>query len=349
MDTLKTADSSLPAWLDDQIMTFCPGEPVDFVYTWVNNPPEFQKARARWLSENKAKNFVPEATNLQRFRDLDEIRHSLRSVEKFATWVRKIFIVTNGQVPEGINFTNPAIQLVTHAEIFPEGEYLPVFSNVPIEACLHRIPGLSRWFIYFNNDFFLGAPVQIGDFLDEYQRPKVILSHPLAPKWQNANIFVLSTRRTIDFVNTYFGSKNPFYTVLHVPSLLNTQVLFCLEKIFTEQFEQMRRSPFRSATDFHLQTLYAHVLVASEKFRTELWAYRDDNCEYISLRDENFGLGLVRLIRTIVNLVRHRPKFLCLNDELGQEETWRTHFQLSLVRWFYRVYYHKPSAFEKNR
>ena len=33
-----------------------------------------------------------------RFRDNDELRYSLRSVEQFAPWLRHIYIVTNGQV-----------------------------------------------------------------------------------------------------------------------------------------------------------------------------------------------------------------------------------------------------------
>jgi hypothetical protein len=34
-----------------------------------------------------------------RFRDNQELKYSLRSIEKYAGWVRKIFIVTNGQLP----------------------------------------------------------------------------------------------------------------------------------------------------------------------------------------------------------------------------------------------------------
>jgi hypothetical protein len=33
-----------------------------------------------------------------RYRDNDELRYSLRSLEKYAPWIRRVFIVTNGQV-----------------------------------------------------------------------------------------------------------------------------------------------------------------------------------------------------------------------------------------------------------
>ena len=42
---------------------------------------------------------------------------------------------------------------------------LPVFSSPAIEAHLHQIPGLSRRFLYFNDDVFLGAPTWPDDFV----------------------------------------------------------------------------------------------------------------------------------------------------------------------------------------
>jgi hypothetical protein len=45
---------------------------------------------------------VPEVTDSlaghNRFRDSDELRYSLRSLQKYAPWIRRIFVVTNGQV-----------------------------------------------------------------------------------------------------------------------------------------------------------------------------------------------------------------------------------------------------------
>jgi UDP-N-acetylglucosamine-lysosomal-enzyme len=46
--------------------------------------------------------------------DNEELRYSLRSIEKYAPWVRHIYLVTNGQVPYWLNMTNPKITVVTH-------------------------------------------------------------------------------------------------------------------------------------------------------------------------------------------------------------------------------------------
>ena len=111
-----------------------------------------------------------------RFRDNNELRYSMRSIEKYAPWVRKIHVLTNGQVPNWLNIEHPRIHLVTHADIFPNSSHLPVFSSPAIEAHLHRIPGLSNRFIYFNDDVFLGNPVWPDDFATRANGQKVYLS-----------------------------------------------------------------------------------------------------------------------------------------------------------------------------
>ena len=111
-----------------------------------------------------------------RYADNDELRYSLRSVEKFVPWVRKIFIVTNGQIPNWLNLDHPRIQLVTHQEIFTNKTHLPTFSSPAIESHIHRIPGLSKKFIYMNDDVFFGAPVWPDDFFTHSKGHKVYLS-----------------------------------------------------------------------------------------------------------------------------------------------------------------------------
>lgn len=49
-----------------------------------------------------------------RFEDNEELRYSLRSVERHAPWVRHIFIVTNGQIPSWLNLDNPRVTVVSH-------------------------------------------------------------------------------------------------------------------------------------------------------------------------------------------------------------------------------------------
>ncbi|XP_061768562.1 N-acetylglucosamine-1-phosphotransferase subunits alpha/beta-like [Nerophis ophidion] len=116
-----------------------------------------------------------------RFEDNAALRHSLRSVEKYAPWVRHIFIVTNGQIPFWLNLENPQVSVVTHKEIFLNHSHLPTFSSPAIESNLHRIPGLAQKFIYLNDDVMFGKDVWLDDFYTPTNGQKVYLTWPFPP------------------------------------------------------------------------------------------------------------------------------------------------------------------------
>ena len=99
-----------------------------------------------------------------RFFDNDELKYSLRSLEKYMPWIRNVYLVTNGQIPHWLNMSHPRIRLVTHEQIFANKSHLPTFSSPAIESHLHRIKGLSKRFIYFNDDVILMNKVYPDDF-----------------------------------------------------------------------------------------------------------------------------------------------------------------------------------------
>ncbi|XP_043963706.1 N-acetylglucosamine-1-phosphotransferase subunits alpha/beta [Gambusia affinis] len=120
-----------------------------------------------------------EDVSASRFEDNEELRYSLRSVEKHAPWVRHIFIVTNGQIPSWLNLDNPRVTVVTHQDIFLNRSHLPTFSSPAIETHIHRIPGLSQKFIYLNDDVMFGKDVWPDDFYSHSKGQKVYLTWPV--------------------------------------------------------------------------------------------------------------------------------------------------------------------------
>lgn len=114
-----------------------------------------------------------------RYADYEQLRYSIRSVEKYAPWVRQIFIVTNGQLPFWLNLDHAKVTIVTHEEIFDSADQLPTFSSPAIEANLHKIPGLSDRFLYLNDDVMFGKSVWPDDFYSEHTGHKIRLSWPL--------------------------------------------------------------------------------------------------------------------------------------------------------------------------
>uniref|UniRef100_A0A6J0UAC7 N-acetylglucosamine-1-phosphotransferase subunits alpha/beta isoform X1 n=2 Tax=Pogona vitticeps TaxID=103695 RepID=A0A6J0UAC7_9SAUR len=120
-----------------------------------------------------------EDISASRFEDNEELRYSLRSIERHAPWVRHIFIVTNGQIPSWLNLDNPRITIVTHQDIFQNLSHLPTFSSPAIESHIHRIAGLSQKFIYLNDDVMFGKDVWPDDFYSHSKGQKVYLTWPV--------------------------------------------------------------------------------------------------------------------------------------------------------------------------
>lgn len=199
--------SSVSGSLDDWSV-FC-DEPIDAVYTWVNgsDPHLYEQIKRvkhelstkglsivdiinnkhsnKTLSSSSSSSTVnndlkkdkdngEESKN--RYRDSNELLYSLRSLEKFAPWIRHVYIVTNGQVPTWLNLDFPGVTIIPHEVIFPNVSHLPTFSSPAIESHLHRIEGLSKRFIYFNDDVFLGAPIFPDDFFTLSRGSKVYLA-----------------------------------------------------------------------------------------------------------------------------------------------------------------------------
>ncbi|XP_015338340.1 N-acetylglucosamine-1-phosphotransferase subunits alpha/beta isoform X1 [Marmota marmota marmota] len=120
-----------------------------------------------------------EDVSASRFEDNEELRYSLRSIERHAPWVRNIFIVTNGQIPSWLNLDNPRVKIVTHQDVFRNLSHLPTFSSPAIESHIHRIEGLSQKFIYLNDDVMFGKDVWPDDFYSHSKGQKVYLTWPV--------------------------------------------------------------------------------------------------------------------------------------------------------------------------
>lgn len=145
---------------------------IDMVYLWVNgNDPEWLKRKAAFSGLHYSDAGM---NSVARYQDNGELKFSLRSVQKYAPWIRKIFIVTDNQVPDWIDTSHPKIQIIDHKEILPP-EALPTFNSNVIEHCLNKIPGLSEHFLYANDDMFFNKPVTPEDFFTKEGLPIIRL------------------------------------------------------------------------------------------------------------------------------------------------------------------------------
>ena len=115
---------------------------IDIVYLWVNgNDSEWRAKRQKYFQKLEASGSLDFAKfgNVEgRYRDNDELRFSLRALEKFFPDHGHIFIVTDGQVPDWYQASDQ-ITLIDHHELIPHSS-LPTFDSGNIESYIHHIP-----------------------------------------------------------------------------------------------------------------------------------------------------------------------------------------------------------------
>ncbi|SDS17568.1 Stealth CR1 domain-containing protein [Christiangramia echinicola] len=144
--------------------------PVDAVITWVDGNDENWQEKINTYSESKI-NFSSKK-HLKRYNSIGEIEIAIRSIIKFAPFIRNIFLVTDDQSPESFDSLRLLAEkkgmnliLVDHKVIFKGfEEYLPTFNSCSIISMLFKIPDLSEHFIIFNDDTFIMKEVSVDDF-----------------------------------------------------------------------------------------------------------------------------------------------------------------------------------------
>jgi hypothetical protein len=192
------------------------------------------------------------------------------SINRFAPWIHKIYIVTDEQDPQLEPFLAQhfpqgyiPIEIVDHKTIFRGyEEHLPTFNSISIESMTWRIPGLSDKFIEFNDDLILAAPVTPEDFFTNegvvcYASKKSYLLTALTRLFKRSKdgSKAVSYKGTMLNAAALAGNRRYFLKMDHTPKgLLRT----LYEEYFTKHPEALLRNishRFRNASQYNPQQL----------------------------------------------------------------------------------------------
>ncbi len=281
--------------------------PVDVVFTWVDgSDPVWDDARERRLAEVTGTARTREASGRARFLDRGELRYAFRSLHLFAPWVRRIHLVTAGQVPDWLDTDHPMINLVDHRDILP-ADALPTFNSHAIETALHRIEGLAEHFVYFNDDFLLGRPVRPETFFSPAGLSAVTFSQQTIglTDTDGAAPFLKAAWNNRTLLHDAFGAVTTS-NLAHVPYPHRVSVLEELHDRFEAPLAATARSPFRSETDVStLSSLAQHyaLLTGTAYVRPEGPA----GLAYVNLSNADLEWQLKRLME-------RDQDFICLAD-----------------------------------
>lgn len=323
---------------------FCTMEKVDLVYMWVNgNDPEWLKQKQEMLVRS-GKELAEQALVKGRFMDNGELRYSLRSVEMYAPWVNKIYIVTADQTPEWLNTDHPKIQMVSHRDI-AAAEYLPTFNSTAIEMFLPNIEGLSERFLLANDDTFFARPTTPDFFYTDKGLPIARYTRHM-PRHESPYLSMLYNAQELVYEKCgKLYRLNPHH---NIDAYLKSDVLKCNEA-FAEQVERTRGQRFRTPEDFHRSAWLYWALANGRAKKKKVRHYGTVNsfgglvkCILNGRYDvdsRSFGLHGVGVEKSIA---KYNPTLMCLNDGEWTTDNCRSGMKNYLERRF-----PQKSSFEK--
>ena len=310
-------DMTLAGWEDEWISSGTydvakhgelPEPKLDFVYNWVNgsdvrfrdmrHPYELESplndAKGKWIAEH----------SVNRYRDWDELRYSLRSLDAYAKeFLNKIQLLVNsvidqqsGQItpqrPDWLNNdnkTNNHVEVLSQEAFFGEEERdcLPTFNSLSIESQIHLTPSTTDQLVGISDDMFLGMPHAASDFFSPLFGPT------MAFKPDSYNVQALGGKDkwptfgekpflyyTSYLLNHRFGERSR-HVQAHLGHSVSRSVMKEALASFPQPALQGACERFRGESHFQIYPWYASFHYTIERFREALlWSFifaRSDN------------------------------------------------------------------------
>lgn len=335
--TIDAGGRQLPAARDLQVPAAGAVDfPIDAVYLWVNGEdPQWQRRKAAALTGVPVEELTADSIDASRFRDNDELRYSLRSLEMFAPWIRHVYLVTDDQRPVWLRDEHPRLTVVDHREIFRDPDVLPNFNSQAISAQVHHIEGLSEQYLLMNDDVFFGRPVVPESFfhangMSQFYLSRHFLDHGI-PEPEDAPQYTAraNSRRLIEEL---FGVVVKT-TTKHTPIPQRRSVMAELEERFPDIFARNAASRFRDPSDHQIENVLHHWYA----YCTGRAVPGTLSYAYVPLSSDEFAHELDRL------LTRRRADAFCINDAPGNLTPDE---RATVISEFLRRYFPIPSSFE---
>ena len=281
---------------------------IDLVYLWVDgNDPA-------WLAKKLAcTGAFKEGTETDckaRYESNDELKYSLRSAEKYVPWIRKIFIITDNQIPVWLDTSNPKIQIIDHRDIMPEVS-LPCFNSSVIEYFLYKIPDLSEHFLFANDDMFINKSVSPDFFFNADGFPVVRLKRKSFRRLQwfwRQNIRkkeLLAYRQTIinasELVKKKYGIYYNGLPHHNIDAYLKSDLQQVVEQIFKNEFQTRLANHIRNLDDIQ-RIVYLYVALAEKRGHLRFVSNRQSM--FVKIHKES----------SYRKLARYCPVLFCMND-----------------------------------
>lgn len=297
-------------------------ENIDFVVTWVDfDDPKWQEKYLKYRPEETSS-----MNNNTRYKDYGTFKYWFRAVEKYAPWVKNIYLITDNQVPEWLNLDNEKLKLISH-EDYIDKKFLPTFNSNVIELNIGNIKELSEKFVLFNDDCFLNDRVVEEDFFKNDLPVDMGAPQPITPDSEFTHIIL----NDMVLINKWFSKKKvlqknfkkyfsvkygirrlisstttlPFAELLgfyngHLPTPYLKSIYNNVVDKASKSLEKTNESTFRRSSDIN------HWLVRYYEFCTGKFLPRKNNFGHFYELDEYNEF--------VSDIKNSKHKMVCIND-----------------------------------
>jgi hypothetical protein len=320
-------------------------EKIDIVYLWVDgNDPVWRHKRQTALQRLSANshNSIAKYGNVEgRFRDNDELRYSLRALERYFPDCGHVYIVTDQQTPTWLQ-SSTQISIIDHKDLIPANK-LPTFDSANIESYIHHIPNLSERYFYLNDDVFFGSPVDLNHWFRESPRGVGIYvgwsddldvsDEGLQP---DATALENACRLSIQWLEQHGqANQHTYRTFAHSPRPMLKSMLVALEIEAADLFESVRSTVFRA---WDKPTIVSDFVLR--------WALEND---YASVRDYShiyLSTGDVQNAAQLESFIAANGfiDFFCINDTTDDADNLDP--RLAMVQAALQTMFPKASRYE---
>ncbi|CAJ2506806.1 Uu.00g079920.m01.CDS01 [Anthostomella pinea] len=274
---------------------------IDFVYNWVNGSDQaFKDIRHAYelgspLNDHASHWIAQHSIN--RYRDWDELRYSLRSLDAYAEgFVNKIQLLVNSvggksyhsdgesmhpQRPSWLkddDSTSEHVQVLGQESFFRDQERkcLPTFNSLSIESQIYMMPSSTDQLVALSDDVFLGMTHAASDFYSPLFGPA------MGFKSDHYNVKSLGGKDQVPsfgekpfvyytsyLLNHRFGQRNR-HVQAHIGHSVSRAVMKEAMASFPQPSAKGSCERFRGESRFQIYPWYASFHYSIERFREAL-------------------------------------------------------------------------------
>ncbi len=323
---------------------FLQNKKIDIVYTWVNNKdPLWIKKREIFSTGN----ITTDANNNARFENNEELKYSLRSLEKNAPWINNIFIITDNQIPDWLETNHPKIKIIDHSDIIPK-EYLPIFNSISLDHCIINIPELSEYFLYACDDMFFAKKIS-PSFFYAYDGLPIFRFNGLFDKSSTGLHSQICFHTEECFKNTYKKYKQlNMYAHHNIDGYRKSDLIKC-QQIFKQEINDSIKSRFRDTSNIE-RTIYALYCIFHKRghykgvYRADIYFpfFKNKSFNFIKKHYRPDTVAIPITNSNYNDFLTDRIKLFCINDEESATSSDRLR-----AKTFLEKYFPVKSQFEK--